>query len=443
MSSLSYRKEIAATLRLAWPIMGAQLLTLGMVFTDNVMVARLGEKPLGALAIAGTLYSTLYIVSMGVLSAMSPAISHAYGAGNANEVGSWFRQGARFSFLLSALSMFVLWNGGRVLSWLGQSPELAALAQEFLRAIAIGVPAQTLYFCARTVCEGTSDSRPSIVIAALGVLLNVFLDYVLIYGRLGFPALGVMGAGLATAGVNWMMAIAIGIYLARHERYRAFRLFDSAPFWNGAFVRELLRVGAPISGCMLAEMGFFAGATLVMGTIGNHALASHQIAINAASFTFMIPLGLSFAVSIRVGQHRGRGDSAGAFHSGRSGFWLTLILQSVPAGLFLFFPRVVTILYTSDPSLTATAVTLLKVAGVFQIFDGLQVVGIAALRGLKDTKLPFLNTLVSFWLLGAPAALWMAGTRGPTGIWLGMVLGLGLAAGLHLARFHNLSRRLV
>ncbi len=430
-------------LHLAWPIMGAQILTLGMVFTDNVMVARLGEKPLAAMAMAGTIYSTCYILAMGILSALSPAISHAYGAKDSVSIGRWIRQGTRLSFVLSSCVILVLINSKNILVFLGQDPELAAVAQTFLRALAWGVPGQYLYFCGRTLSEGTSDSRPSIYIAAIGVLANIGLDYLLIYGKLGFPAWGVAGAGYATSLINWIMAGAMGLYLKGHARYKDFGIFDRGPWFEKNLVRDFIRIGLPISGGMLAEMCFFAGATLLMGTLGSEKLAAHQIAINAASLTFMIPLGLAFAVGIRVGQFRGRGDNLGMVRAGRAGFLVTLLMQCLPGGLFLLFPEVVTSLYTSDPALTERAVALLRVGGIFQIFDGLQVVGISALRGLRDTKIPFLNTVISFWLLGAPLAIFLMKRIGPVGVWYGMVIGLGLASAFHLLRFQRLSRDLV
>ncbi len=428
---------------LAWPIMGAQFLTMGMYFTDNVMVARLGEAPLAALAMAGTIHSTLYILSMGILSALSPSISHAYGAKDPDAIGRWFRQGWRVALTLAAFDILVLFNSAKILVFLGQDPVNAQLAQSFLRALSLGYPGLLIYFSGRTLCEATSDSRVSIYIVGAGIIANGVLDYLLIYGNFGFPALGVTGAGLATSLVNWTMAVLITVYIWKHPRYRPFRVFQKAAWFDRALISEFIKVGLPISGGMLAEMCFFAGATLTMGTLGSSQLAAHQIAINAASFTFMIPLGLAFAVAIRVGQFRGRGDALGTVRAGRTGFLVTLFVQSLMGLLFLFFPGAVTSLYTSDVSLAEPAKVLLRIGGIFQIFDGLQVVGISALRGLKDTKIPFLNTVLSFWLLGAPLALWLKSKMGPPGIWYAMVIGLGLAAILHLRRFQRLSLKLI
>jgi len=443
VSREAYKTEGRALLHLAWPIMGAQFLTMAMYFTDNVMVARLGEKPLAALAMAGTVHSTLYILSIGILSALSPSISHAYGARDPEAIGRWIRQGWRVALLIAAFDIFIAFQSQSILVFLGQDPENARLAQDFLRALSLGYPGLLLYFSGRTLCEATSDSRPSIYIVGFGVIANAVLDYLFIYGNFGFPALGVTGSGLATSFVNWALAVGMTAYVAKKPRYREFRVFERAPWFDKALISEFFKVGLPISGGMLAEMCFFAGATLTMGTLGSSRLAAHQIAINAASFTFMIPLGLAFAVAIRVGQFRGRGDGPGTVVAGRTGFLVTLLVQSLMGILFLFFPGAVTSLYTSDVSLAEPAKILLRIGGLFQIFDGLQVVGISALRGLKDTKIPFLNTVLSFWLLGAPLALWLKANLGPSGIWWGMVIGLGLAAFLHLRRFQRLSMKLI
>lgn len=442
LTSAYYRKEIKKLLHLAWPIIGAQVLMLAMVLTDSMMVARLGTKPLAALAMAGALYNTLYLLMMGILSAMSPAISQAYGTGDHLEIGKWVRQGWRLSFMLAFLLICILLVARPILVILGQEQEVAAVAQVYLNAMVWGVPGQLLYFCGRTLCEGTADSRPSILISGMGLLLNLGLNWIFIFGNLGFPALGVAGSGYATSTVNWLMAAAIVFYIAHRQRYRPFGFFEKAPLIQPKILVSFLRVGLPISGSMLAEVGFFAAGTLAMGTLGSAALASHQIALNAVSLTFMVPLGLAFATSIRVGHARGREDLEGIIGAGRSGFMVTAAVQCLWATLFIVFPGAVTAFYTSDPELKSLAVTLLRIGGVFQIFDGLQIVGINALRGLRDTKMPFLNTIISFWLIGAPSSLWLMKIFGPSGIWYGLVLGLAITSMLHIGRFQRLSRRL-
>lgn len=434
--------EVKRILNLAWPVMGAQLLWLSMVFVDNIMVGRLGQDPLASMAMASTLFSFLYVSSMGVLSALSPIISHAFGAGQQDTIATTVRQGIRLSVLLSLVIILVFFQSHAILGFLGQKEHLLGDARSYLIALAWGVPAQVGFICLRQFSEAISDTKASFIIVAIGASLNVPLDYALIFGKWGLPELGVVGAGYATSTLSWVMLISMVVYMGLSRKYQAYGI------WKGPFrtdwgtIREIIRIGVPTSGGMVAEMAFFGGTTLMMGTIGSQALASHQIALNAAAFMFMLPLGLSIGVAIRLGQLRGANDVLGVRVASRASLLITLGTQCIPASLFLLYPEPIARLYTSDPELLGLACYLLQIGGIFQIFDGLQVVGIAALRGLKDTRIPFINTLISFWLVGAPFGMWLTFSKGvgPSGLWFGMMGGLALASALHWGRLYYLIR---
>jgi len=232
------------------------------------------------------------------------------------------------------------------------------------------------------------------------------------------------------------MFLSMLAYAHWNPRYREFHL-ESASSSRGHSVAEILHVGLPLGGSLLAEVAFFCGATLVMGTISVHAQASHQIALNAASVTFMVPLGISFAVAIRMGRACGANDHAAARLAGQAGLILALGVQTVAAGCFLLVPHAIARLYTEDATIIPLAVVLVRIAGLFQWFDGIQVVSMGMLRGLLDTRLPFVITVVSYWLVGTPCALLLAFRAGcgPSGLWYGMVAGLGVAALLLQLRF--------
>ncbi|MHB2017697.1 MAG: MATE family efflux transporter [Candidatus Xenobia bacterium] len=415
--------------------MGAQLCSLSMVFVDNLVVARLGARQLATMAMATSLYAILQVASLGLLSPISALISQAVGGGRPQMVGRTLRRGLVLALFLAFCIVAVFSVCGPVLKVLGQNPELIPEARRFLLYFSLGVPPAIAYMALRQLTEGVSDTRPSALIAAAGAIMNLVLDVGLVFGRFGLPRLGLVGSALATTFANWGMVGIMIAYIVKNPRYRRYELSGQGE--DGHSLREILHLGAGISGSLLAEVGFFVAQTFLMGTIGTTALASHQLALNAASFTFMIPLGLSFAVAIRVGSAMGAHDHAGVRRAGMAALVITAVTQSITASCFLFLPQVIARGYTSDPVLVAHAVKLLRIAGLFQWFDGIQVVGMGMLRGRLDTRIPFFLTFGAYWIIGMPAAVLMGFTLhgGPSGLWYGMVVGLGAAAVLLQWRF--------
>lgn len=434
-----FARESLETLRLGAPLMGAQLLQLSMVFVDSIVVGHLGEGPLAAMAMATTFYNIVLLAALGVVTAVGPLVGQAHGAGKDHEIGVIVRHGLFFALGLGGLGALACLGAEPLLHLLRQPPHLIGLAGEYLAIVGFALPGQLVYVCFRQLTEATSDTRPSFWVAALGAVANIVGDYALVYGKWGAPALGAVGAAIATVGVTCVMAIALGLYVAFSSRQRDRKVFAGSWRYHPSLGAEIARVGIPASGAIVGEVAFFGATTFLMGTLGSHQLAAHQIALNAASFTFMIPLGLSFAVAIRVSQARGRGDAEGVRLAGRMGLALTGLIQSVASAIFLLAPGAVTALYTGDVALRESARKLLLVGGVFQWFDGLQVVGLAALRGLRDTKVPFYAALVSYWLIGLPVGCLMTFVFavGPTGLWYGMLVALGVAAWLHHRRFEK------
>jgi MATE family multidrug resistance protein len=439
---LSLRRELRDSFALAWPLAGAQLLGLSMAFVDNVIVARLGPGPLAAMAMAIGVISVVQVFCIGMLAPLSALVSQEVGAGRADTVGRTVHRGLMLAFMLAAVMIGCCFAAAPLLRALHQDPALIPGARSFLVALSAGVPGLLGYFALRQLTEGVGDTRPSIVIAGVAALLNVVLDYGLVYGRFGLPRLELVGSGLGTAICQWAMFIGLLAYVRFHPRYAVYHL-DQGEADDGHSLREIVALGLPMSGSLLAEVGFFACATLTMGTIGVREQASHQIALNACSFLFMIPLGLSFAASIRVSRARGAEDGAGMARAGEAGTILACAIQLVSAACFFFIPERIAALYTSDPGLEALAVRLLRIAALFQLFDGVQVVTMGLLRGLLDTRVPFLVTLFSYWGVGVPSALLLAFHfgLGPSGLWYGMVIGLGTAAVLLQARFWREVRR--
>lgn len=433
--------EVKATFRLGWPIVGAQLLWMSMFVVDNIMVGQIGKEALGSLAIAASLVSFISTGIIGILAAVSPMVSQAFGAEKHSEIGVVVRHALALSLLFSLVEIGVYWFSEPLMVMLGQDPVLSMGGQDYLRAFTWGVPAKVAFICLRHFTEGTSDSIPSIAIAAIGSIVNAIFNYALIFGNWGFPALGLAGAGHSTSAVHWLITLTMVGYIFANKNYQKFEFFkvislDLRRFW------DILVLGVPMGAAILCELSFFVSTTFLAGLIGIVPLASHQIALTAASFTFMAPLGLSFAVCIRVAQAMGRGDLALARTSGTAGIILGASISFISALVFLAIPEVIVGFYTSEPDVIALAVTLLRVAGIFQLFDSIQVCGMGMLRGLKESKVPFINTMIAFWVIGFPLALltvfeW---EMGAIGLWIGMLVGLGLAAIAHLVRFYRVTK---
>ncbi|HEY4001714.1 MAG TPA: MATE family efflux transporter [Candidatus Xenobia bacterium] len=433
----SWVDECRKTLRLAGPLVGAQGAIMSMAVVDNLVVGRLGPGPLAAMAMALTLYYFCYIIIIGILTTVGPLVSTAVSRGEA--VGPTVRRAWLLSLTLSVGMIAACRQGHVLLPLLGQDPKLVPRADEFLRSASWGVPAATGYLALRQFTEGTGDTRASVVISGLAACINPFLDLGLILGRFGLPRLEMSGAGLALSTANWIAFLCLVGYLACNRRYRAW------PFWRGSggtSMLGLLKLGLPMGGSLLSEMSFFAVMTLLMGTLGTVQLASHQIAMNVCSLFFTLPLGLSFAAALRLGEAAGRHDANAVRRAGRTSIAMVLVTQCASCACFLLFAERIVSCYTEAVPVVALAARLLRMGALFQVFDGLQVVGMGMLRGLLDTRVPFLNAIFSYWLVGVPCGVWLAFSRhwGPIGLWTGLITGLLVAACLHQWRFHRLSR---
>jgi len=431
--------EAKHILRLAFPMVTTQLLWMTMPVVDNMVVGKLGASSLAAMAIATTYYWLLQLLSLGVLSALNPLVAHAFGARKTGHMRSLIHSAMAVAFTL-ALGMGTLLYWGRpLLEWVGQDPELLIESEKYLRAIVWGVPFYLIFIVLRQFCDSVEDPKPTICLVFVGAILNGVLDFGLVFGLWGLPNLGIAGAGFATATVQVMLCGGLLVYVSVASRFQNLRLWDQ---WevNWIHIKEMLRLGLPSSGSMLAEMAYFSGSTLIMGLLGVTAVASHQIALNVASVTFMIPMGVSFAVSVRVGGYAGREDWGGVKMTGTLGQAICLFLGILNASILLIFAEQIVALYSPDAVIRDLSVQLVRIAGVFQIFDGLQVLGIYLLRGIKDTRIPFFNTLISYSCFGMGLSVWLTFYRnmGPVGFWIGMISALALAAFLHQKRFKKL-----
>jgi len=437
--------DVRAIVRLGGPLLANNLAIAGMGFADTVMAGRLGARDLGAVAVGAAFYNLWFFVALGVLMALSPAVAHAWGAREEQRVAVYFRQSCWLAVVLACIVALGLMQARFVLTLVHVDPVLVLPASRYCQAIAWGAPAMTLFLALRFTSEGIGWTRPIMYIAIVGLAANVFGNWVFMYGRLGAPALGAVGCGVSSAIAIWIMAAGFLGYVATHRVYRPLALFARIDPPDRARLKELLGIGAPIAGSILSEGGLFAVAALMVGTFGATVVAAHQIALNYASFMFMVPLAIHSATTIHVGHLLGRRDRAGGRRAGFTGIILCGGVMAVSALGIVLWHDGIAALYTRDLAVRELAATLLLLAAVFQVSDGLQVGAAGALRGFKDTRVPMLLNLTAYWCIGFPIAWWLAieRGRGAAGVWIGFVVGLTVCAVLLGTRFNRISSRAV
>lgn len=434
--------EIKECLVLAIPLAGAQLSQAATTFVDTIMMGILGSQIIAAGALGAITFHLLITVGSAIISAVSPLVAEAYGSGRVEQVGGVVRQGLWLSVILAIPATLLIWHSGSLLRLLGQEPENVILAEGYLRAIAWGYLPALGFAVLRSFVSALSRPRPVIITMIGGTLLNIAANYILAFGKFGFPALGLAGLGWASALSLWAMFAALAIYILYQPQLRVYGAFSDLHQFEAKVFGELLRVGMPIGVLAGVEGGFFTCVTFLMGQLGTATLAAHQIALQTAVVTFMIPLGISIATTIRVGQCMGQGNPKGARLAGFVGIGIAALCMTLTGILFWTIPGKIVSLYldTANPAnavVVDLAKTLLAVAAMFQIADGIQVAAAGALRGLKDTRVPLLIGTLAYWGIGLPCGyiLGMVWGFGAVGLWWGFAIGLAVAAGILTWRF--------
>lgn len=429
----SWPRELSATLALGLPLIGAQLAQIAINATDTLMMGRLGPAPLGAGGLATTLVFLFVITGIGITAAVSVMIAQERGANPhaVRGVRRTVRQGGWIVSAIALVALVVLWNGQDVLLLLGQDADLALRAEAYFRAAMWAVPFSLWFLVLRAFVSALERTVPILLVTLGAILANAGLNWILMFGNLGFPALGLRGAGIATVIVNAGMVLALGLVIAFDRRMRRYSLLGR--FWRPDRERlvELLRIGLPVTGLLLAEVGAFAASTLLSGRVGATTLAAHLIALQITSIAFMVPLGLSQATTIRVGLAFGRGDPSSVALAGNVSLAAGGVLAVLLASLFVLVPHALVALFLgpNGGDVARLAAGFLLIAALFKLVDAGQVILAGALRGLGDTRVPLVAGLVGYWLIGLPtgAALafgWLGEARGGNGVWLGLTAGL-------------------
>lgn len=429
-------------LRLAVPVVVIQVGMMAMGVVDTIMVGHISARALAAVALGNLYFFGLAVFAMGTLMVLDPVVAQAFGAGDRAAVGRAVQRGVLLAALLTIPVALLLTLAAPVFNLARQPAEVVPLAASYAVVTAPGVFPFLLFVVFRQSLQSMGRTAP-IVAAIVGAnLVNAALNWVLIYGYLGFPALGVVGSAWATSISRALLAAGLWVGARRELGPLLWPLRPG--IWQWEPLSRMLRLGMPIGAQHVLEFGAFALVALMMGWIGMREMAGHQIAINLAALTFMVPLGVGDAGSVLVGQAVGRGDPEGTRGAARAALACGVTFMSLTAAIFLAFPEPLARLYSRDLDVVRVAATLIPIAGVFQVFDGLQVVAAGILRGLGDTRVPMLVNLLGYWLIGIPVSVYLGfGTGlGPVGLWWGLVLGLALVGASLLLRVRaRLARR--
>ncbi len=441
-SSNGWVTELRASFALAWPLIVAQLAQNLLFTTDVVLMGWLGPKYLAAGTLAGAFLIPFQLTGIGIVGAVAPLVAQARGRRDTKAVRRVVRQGFWVAILVATLLIPIVLSIRPVYLALGQDPEVTLLAESYMLAgfwmlyPALGI------MVVRSFLSAFAATRVILVITVIGVIINGFLAYTLIFGHFGFPRLELRGAALATGFVNLFMFLALLAYALNHRKLKRFHILVRflKPDWPR--FREILKVGLPIGLTVAAEVGLFSVAAILMGRLGTNETAAHAVALQLASMAFMVPLGLGMAATVRVGLAYGRGDTEGVRLAGWAAIVMGTGFMALTAALFLAVPHALVTIFldSTDPanaSALMLAATYLGIAGIFQLVDGAQVVAAHSLRGLSDTRTPMLLAIFGYWFVGLPTAYvlgFVFDLRG-VGVWLGLAVGLAFVAILLVSRF--------
>ncbi|ALF54574.1 multidrug transporter MatE [Nostoc piscinale CENA21] len=447
--------EVKQCLLLAVPLAAAQLAQSATGFVDTVMMGWLGSQAIASGGLGAAIFTFCLMITTGIITAISPLVAEVYGSGKPEQIGQIVRQGLMISLLLGIPITVLLWYGSTLLVLLGQNVNAAALAQTYLRAIAWGFIPALGFAVFKGFLSALSQPKLVMVTVVLGTLFNITANYVLMFGKFGLPALGLAGIGWASTLSLWSMFITLAIYIFSQRRFAVYKIFQFSPIshfskQNRRIIWDIFQIGLPIGGLVAVEAGLFTVVTFIIGQLGTTALAAHQIALQTASMSFQMVLGISLATTVRVGQLAGEKDLQGVRLAGYVGIALGALSMAIAALIFWLVPKLIVSLYldtnnSDNQDVVNLTIKLLAVAAIFQIVDGIQVTASGALRGLKDTRIPLLIGVFAYWcvglLTGYALGIWFG--YGTIGLWWGLAIGLASAAIVLSWRFRILSNQLV
>lgn len=429
-----YWTEAKQLIRLASPILVAQVAQIAMNFVDTVMAGQVSAVDLAAVSVASSFWLPIILLVQGIIMALTPIVSQLNGARKRDEIRPAVHQGFWLALMVTPIAMLALYFSPLALQFMDVDPVMAEKTAGYLHAILWGLPAFVLFQVLRNFSEGLSHTMPTMVIGFVGLAVNIPANYIFIHGHFGMPKLGGVGCGVATAIVLWAMLLAMIAYVKLSPHFKKINLFAQLARPNGSRIWRLFRLGFPIAMAIFCEVTLFTVVALMLAPFGAETVASHQIALNFSSLVFMLPLSIGVGVTIRVGHSIGEGQPEQARVAARTGLMLGMAVAAGTAALTVLLREPIAGIYTDDLQVITLAATLLFFAAIYQISDSVQVVAAAALRGYKDTQAIFYITIIAYWGMGLPTGMilgltdWMVPRMGPQGFWVGFIVGLTGAA---------------
>ncbi len=437
------KTHIKETIKLAIPVSVGQIGHIMMGVVDSLMVGRVGTVPLAAAALVNGLFFLILVLGIGMTMAITPLVAISKGAKNDDECGVILRQALLVNVVFAVLLLFLIYFGADLLQYLDQPKEVVIEARLYMKVLALSVIPFLVFQVYRQFLEGISIVKPAMIIAVFANIFNAFSNWCLIFGNLGFEAMGLYGAGLTTFLTRTLMAAILMYYVITSSKYVVYNPTLKYKSINWKVIKKVVAIGLPSGLQYFLEVGAFAFSAIMIGWIGAVPLAAHQIAINLASVTYMIVLGIGSAGTIRVGTALGRRSREQIRNAGFTALILAASLMFCFAIIFISFRNFLPYLYVNEIEVVELASSLLIVAALFQLFDGLQATAIGILRGLTDVRIPLVISFGAYWLLGVPAGYILAFTFnfGTMGIWLGFLVGLASVAILLSLRFNHLTKQ--
>ena len=440
-----YKEQYRSNLRLAAPIMVSHAGQMAVQLADNVMVGRLGAAPLAGVALGGTLFWAVFILCMGVTMGLTPLVGEMFARGNHRTSAYFLQNSIVLYMLIGILTLGVQFSLVPLMHHMGQPPEAVAQAVPYYKYLIWSVLPFMLFAAFKQFLEGLGQTKAIMIVVITANCINVFFNYLLIYGKWGFPQMGAAGSGLATLISRLAMPLLIILFFVAKNRYRRyFSFFSWAGFHLGKTL-SLLKVGMPIAMQMFMENGAFVVTAIMMGWIGTAALAANQIGIVIANFSFMMVIGISSATTIRVSHEYGSGNLRRMKMAADSSYHIAMLWNTFIAMVFIVFRNYIPRLFTDDPQVLEIASMLMIFVAAFQLSDGLQAVSIGILRGLQDVKSIMKIAFVSYLVVNLPIGYFCAFVLGwgPGGLWVGYIFGITMAAVLLITRFRWLYRKLL
>ena len=426
--------ESKKIIKLSIPLFIAQFAQTAMGFVDTIMASGVSPTDMAAVAIAASIWLPCILFGVGVLIALIPLIAQAHGANDLANIPKTGQQGIYLSLLLSIPIAIVLFNASYLMVIMDIEPLLAEITTHYLYAMIFAIPAFLLFQALRNYIEGLSLTKPAMVIGFIGLLVNIPLNWMFVYGELGAPTLGGAGCGVATAIVYWIMCFMLAAYVFYTRKLKYYPLFKQFSKPDFKQIYTITKLGVPVAIAIFFEVTIFAAVAILVAPLGPLVVASHQIAINYSSMIFMLPMSIASAVSIRVGYNLGKKDNNGAKQASYAGLALGLGLSVITALLSIIFKEQIALLYSDSKEVIDLAITLILLSAIYQCVDAIQVVAAGALRGYKEMNAIFTRTFISYWIVGLPLGYilgmtdWLVEPMGAEGFWIGITVGLTTAA---------------